>query len=101
MEGKVIGESRIQVTLQLPSSVVPSLSSISLSDLNTIAQNAITGNTFVSLESNPRLPLMVLQEFMDQLFQLVVIERKCLNLKEIADTTPECSYCTKWRSRRY
>ncbi|HGC8951764.1 TPA: DUF859 family phage minor structural protein [Streptococcus agalactiae] len=53
--GKVIGESRIQVTLQLPSSVVPSLSSISLSDLNTIAQNAITGNTFVSLESNPKV----------------------------------------------
>lgn len=53
--GKVIGESRIQVALQLPSSVVPSLSSISLSDLNTIAQNAITGNTFASLESNPKV----------------------------------------------
>lgn len=53
--GRVIGESRIQVTLQIPNSIVPTLASISLSDLNTIAQNAITGNTFVSLESNPKV----------------------------------------------
>lgn len=53
--GRAIGETLLPITLHLPSSVVPSLDSISLSDLNATANGTLSGNTFAALESNPKV----------------------------------------------
>lgn len=49
------GEDSITITLSLPDSVVPTLGSLSLSDSNQTAQQALSGNYFAALKSNPKV----------------------------------------------
>ncbi|HEM3656446.1 TPA: hypothetical protein U1C91_000584 [Streptococcus suis] len=50
-----IGERSASLSASVPASMIPTLSSISLTDLNTAAQALIPGNTFIQIVSNIRV----------------------------------------------
>ena len=53
--GKVIGSITIPITLHLPSSVIPSLGSISVTESHAVAKTFLTKGYFAQLVSNPQV----------------------------------------------
>ncbi|WP_256090159.1 DUF859 family phage minor structural protein, partial [Streptococcus agalactiae] len=53
--GKTIGSMTIPITLNLPTSVVPTLGSISVSESHATAKTILTGTSFAQLVSNPKV----------------------------------------------
>lgn len=53
--GKTIGSMTIPITLNLPTSVVPTLGSISISESHATAKTILTGTSFAQLVSNPKV----------------------------------------------
>ena len=53
--GKTVGSMTIPISLNLPTSVVPTLDSISVSESHATAKTILTGNSFAQLVSNPKV----------------------------------------------